>query len=33
MLGPDKLRIDAGGATPENRLMLVQTVISALEQN
>ena len=31
MLGPDKLRIDSGGATPENRLALVQTVLAALE--
>ncbi|MGN1149452.1 MAG: TRCF domain-containing protein, partial [Sutterella sp.] len=31
MMGPDRLRIDAGGATPEKRLMLVQTVLSALE--
>ncbi len=31
MLGPDKLRIDAGGATPENRLALVQSLLSALE--
>ena len=31
MMGPDRLRIDAGGATPDKRLMLVQTVLSALE--
>ena len=31
MLGPDKLRIDSGGATPENRLALGQTVLAALE--
>ena len=31
MMGPDRLRIDAGGATPDKRLLLVQTVLSALE--
>ena len=31
MLGPDKLRIDAGGSTAEKRLTLVQSVLSALE--
>ena len=30
MMGPDRLRI-AGGATPDKRLLLVQTVLSALE--
>ena len=31
MMGPDKLRIETGGATPEARLQLVQTVLSAFK--
>ena len=31
MIGPDKLRINTGAETAEKRLMLVQTVLSALE--
>ncbi len=32
MVGPDKLRVNSGGDSAEKRLMLVQTVLSALER-